>query len=639
MGRPRRRIIVGIALISLSAVALAGLVATRYYPAYRSALAARGDLQEAQALLRAHSLDVGAADLAAAEANLKDAEAGFRRARRAFDDPLLRAGQHLPLFGDSLRSTSRLMEIGVESALLGNDAVGMARAYQQRRDRGKGTLTEQVNEILAEMDPPMTAIQYRLDRIRGKRSELTGASLPGALVSAVQELDRELEELDELLETYDALSVFLPGFLGYHGPRTYLILAQNNAELLATGGLISALGVITTVDGRIEEQHFEDAVSYGGRWLETSGSYVKPPAPLQRYLLKELSWNLAVSNWSPHFPAAAEDAERFYGMAGGRPVDGVIAINVHTIEELLSVTGPVNIDSYGVTVSAENAFEVIEENTRSAQGPDEDRKAFIGVLAEELLSRLVQTPPERWMLLLETFGRLRDQHNVLFFSHDDAMQAQAHWLGIDGALEVPVGDYLMVVDASVNSTKLNIALDQSIELRVSVDAQGNAAHQATVSYENEFPEWSEGRDPDLVRRLMLGGVYGGYLRLLAPNASQIESVALAGQEVGPEEVGVEEGKAVFGRFFALPGGESTDVVFRYRTPRAALPLDDEFDYWLYLQKQPGTEAIPLSIEILLPEGARVQSAALNGTPVASVDRIETDLAVDRELFVRYRLDR
>jgi len=112
---------------------------------------------------------------------------------------------------------------------------------------------------------------------------------------------------------------------------------------MPTGGLISVYGIITIEDGRIVEKRFEDAVSFGGRWLEQTGAYIEPPAPLRHYLLKDMSWNLAVSNWSPHFPTAAQEAERFFQLAGGRPVDGVIAINVYTIQELLSVTGPITV--------------------------------------------------------------------------------------------------------------------------------------------------------------------------------------------------------------------------------------------------------------------------------------------------------
>ena len=635
----RRWVFLGIVLAGLTVSALAGLVATRYYPAYRSAIAARADLREAQALLRDRRLDISVDDLALVEARLDDAERGFREARRAYNDPLFAAGRRLPLLGGTLSAPIHITDIGIEAVHIGRETVGMARIYQELRDGEGGTLTERADEILTEMDPSFMAIKDGLGRIREKRDQVSGAALPPALASAIRKMDEELAELDELVRTYEDLSAFVPEFLGFNGSRTYLVLAQNNAELLPTGGMISVYGIITMEDGRIREKFFEDAVRYGGRSLVGSDSYVEPPAPLRRYLLKDYGGNLAVSNWSPDFPTAAQDAERFFRLGGGQPVDGVIAINVHTIEELLPITGPITIESYGVTVTAQNALEVIEEHTRTAQDPGTDRKALVGLLAEELLSRLMDTPSERWMPLVDVLERLRDQRQILLFAHDPEMQLVAQRLGLDGALETPEGDYFMLVDASVNSTKLNIVLDQRIELAVRIDAQGVAHHRVAVSYQNNLPAWAAGRDPLLVRRLMGGGLYGGYVRLLAPEGSRIESVTLADREVGPEEISVEHGKAVFGRFFALPSGQAIELGYEYTTRGTIRFEDDLLVYRLYLQKQSGTGAIPVRLLLTLPAGAQLHSVELDGEPVVSLAEIETDVREDRELVVRYELDR
>ena len=467
---------------------------------------------------------------------------------------------------------------------------------------------------------------------------MNGARLPSALTTLIRELDDDLAELEELIRTYEDLSAFLPDLLGFNGTRTYLLLAQNNGELLPTGGLISVYGVISIRDGRIQETRFGDAVTFGGKWLERTGAYVEPPAPLKRYLLKDVSWNLAVANWSPHFPTAAQDADRFFRLAGGESVDGVISINIHTIEELLRVTGPVRIESYDVTVSADNAFDVIEEHTRSAPEPDGDRKALVGLLADEIFSRLMHLPSAQWTSLIDTLERLRSQRQLAFFSHAATIQTLSGRLALAGALVETSGDYIMLVDANVHSTKLNIVLEQSIDLAVNVDGHGVAHHQLRVSYSNNLPEWSEGRDDLLVRRLMLDGLYGGYVRLLAPAGSQLESVTLAGREVGPEEIATEQDKAVFGRYFALASGEDTELAFTYRTFGRVRPEDDLLVYRLVLQKQPGTGAIPVRLRLTLPHGARLHSAELDGTAVESLALIETDLAEDRELIVRYQLD-
>jgi hypothetical protein len=243
---------------------------------------------------------------------------------------------------------------------------------------------------------------------------------------------------------------------------------------------------------------FEDAVAFGERWQQQTGDYVEPPAPLKHFLLKDWSWNLALANWSPDFPTAALQALTFFELGSGAPqergVDGVLAINVATLEELLGVVGPVAVPEYGVTVDQANALEVTESLTRSPLEPGSDRKAFVALLAEEVLGRLMETPPSQWSTLLETLERLRDSKSVLFYSDQPDLQALATRMGLDGSLRQPQGDYLMLVDASVNSTKLNIVLRQEVDLTAELDELGNAHVDVQVDYRNELPAW-EGRDP------------------------------------------------------------------------------------------------------------------------------------------------
>ncbi len=400
----------------------------------------------------------------------------------------------------------------------------------------------------------MTAAAARLDAMAARRQSLDGLALLPPLADALAEVEEGYEQAREAVSSYQDASAFLPEFLGFKGPRTYLVLAQNNAELLPTGGLISVVGIIRLHQGRLEEKSFEDAVAFGERWLSRTGQYVQPPAALKNYLLKDWSWNLALSNWSPDFPTAAVQALDFYRRGGGRPVDGVLALNVITLEELLKVTGPIEVPEYGVPVDSASALEVIEAHTRSPVEPGGDRKAFVAALAERLIPRLVDTPPHRWSLLLRTLEQLRDERHLLFYSADPQVQALARRMGLDGSLYASEGDYAMVVDASVNSTKLNIVLEQWASLEVRLDALGDARSRLDLTYQNDVALWEAGRDPDLVYRLMLDGLYGGYVRLLAPAGSRLDEIRLDGQVAGAEEVTQEQGKAIFGRFFPLARG-------------------------------------------------------------------------------------
>ncbi|MDI6858516.1 MAG: DUF4012 domain-containing protein [Dehalococcoidia bacterium] len=626
-------------LLALALTAALGTLALLHYRGlYSDAEGAKDLLLAAQESLRESRLDATAADLERAEADLTEAEAGFRRTRDSLrSDPLLRLLAWTPWLGEQVDAAEEVLAMGAEASAIGLNGVAVAREYQAVRSEQDSRITEKAMTLLDNVEPHMTAMNAALNSILARRERLDGHPLLPPLRSAVAEVDKRRGELEELVDTYEEAAALFPDFLGFNGPRTYLVLAQNNAELLPTGGLISAYGVVTFNQGRVEEMTFADAIAFGERWQEETGEYVEPPAPLKQYLLKDYSWNLDVANWSPDFPTAARQALFFFEKGGGRPVDGVIGINVSTLQELLSVTGPVTVEEYGVTVNTENALEVTEALTRTPLEPQGDRKAFVAFLAEEMLQRLMRLPSDRWTPLLDALEELRDEKEVLFYSLDPQLQAVAERMGLDGGLRETPGDYLMLVEASVNSTKLNIVIDQEIEVRLALDDLGNAEKEVRVRYRNDLPSWEQGRDPDLVRRLMLDGLYGGYLRLFTAAKSRLVSVEIDGAEAGPSEIGEEQGKGVFGRFFALPSGAAREVAFHWATPAVVDFRGELAEYRLLFQKQPGAAAAPLMVTVSIPPGAELVSLELDGRALEDAGlRVRTDLSRDREIVVKYK---
>jgi hypothetical protein len=627
----------------LAAGLLLALLGSRYYGVYRDLSDGKDLLQQAEASLRDQGLQVTGAELNETEGQLTEAGQRLTEAwQRLETDPLAKFAGTLPIVGRQVSAAEDLLLIGIDASEAGLLGIDATREYMDVRDKGEDSLTEKATAILDRVRPPMSSLSERFALMQERRDAIDSQGLLPPLASALRELDDDLPQIEELLQRYEEASAFLPEFLGFNGPRTYLVLAQNNAELLPTGGLISVYGVMTLENGRIQEMFFEDAISFGERWQEGTGEYVEPPRPLANYLLKDWSWNLALANWSPDFPTAARQAQDFFERGGGHPVDGVLAINVFTLEELLKVTGPVSIDEYDVTVDSSNALDVIESLTRSPLEPGGDRKAIVALLADEVLRRLLRAPSSQWSDLLETAERLREEKNVLFYSFHDDVQRLVEEMELDGGVQEHPGDYLMLVDASVNSTKLNIVIDQAVNVDVRLDELGNAKTKVTVNYDNDLPAWEEGRDPELVRKLMLGGMYGDYLRLLAPPRSRLLEVREGGESTGAEEIGEEQGKTVFGRFFALPRGESTDLSFSYVAPSVVTTIPASREYRLFIQKQPGTAAAPLHLTVTLPAGARLISAELDGSTEAvrtagdGAIQIDTDLSHDRELVVQYK---
>jgi hypothetical protein len=93
---------------------------------------------------------------------------------------------------------------------------------------------------------------------------------------------------------------------------------------------------------------------------------------------------------------------------------------------------------------------------------------------------------------------------------------------------------------------------------------------------------------------------------------------------------------VWAEFFALAPGTERTLIFGYELPRGPLEIDASglVHYRLLVQKQPGTEAVPLRLQITLPPGAEVVRTV--PAELAPELVLITDLRMDRQFELVFR---
>ena len=225
---------------------------------------------------------------------------------------------------------------------------------------------------------------------------------------------------------------------------------------------------------------------------------------------------------------------------------------------------------------------------------------------------------------------------MLLYTFDGKQQDLVKQWGWDGGVSNSGGDQLMVVDASVNSTKLNAVIEHSATVDVSIDDAGKATTTVKLNYFNNLKPWEEGKDPYLVDKLMLGGTYGGYVRLLTPPGTRMLSVKDSGGEIGVEEVSRENGLASFGRYFALPRDTKQQLTFTYTTPPVVEQQGGEWVYTLHLRREPGWELPPVHLSIAAPSAMHATGVAIDGEATTDdAARLTVDLNRDRVVVVRF----
>ena len=544
----------------------------------------------------------------------------------------------LPGVGGDLQAAPHLLSMARQTAGAGlalADGLAPLAGRLGQAEGGLNRLGPELVQGLVAARPQIEAAQAALARAAGSRAAVDEGRLSPRLEALIGRFDRVLP----LLEEAPAILAALPGLLGADGPRTYLLLAQNNQELRATGGFISGVGLVQIADGQIGELHFQDSYAVD----DLTRPHPPPPDPLRRQMGAGMLL-LRDANWWPDFPTSAQRIADLYRQDQGRVVDGVVAVDLTTLRLFLQAIGPVQVPGYDRPVDSNNMQTMLisywEAPRVGAPGREESdwwqhRKDFAADLLAAILSRLsAHADPEELAALAQAAGTALRQRHLLLYVTDPQGQAFLRQMGWDGALRDSPGDYLLVVDSNVGFNKVNPNIEQTIDYQAVVDPDGAATVQLTLTYRHRVQQpmpacVHESRYGDRYADL-LERCYWDWLRIYLPQGSQ--PVRLSGADE-PAEVYQESGRTVVATSFLLESGQARQIQLLYR-PGLPVPSNR---YVVFIQKQAGTEALPLRVRITPPAGA--QPAAGSSPGLAWVDGRgvwQGDLAQDREIVLTWK---
>ncbi|MBK8049697.1 MAG: DUF4012 domain-containing protein [Anaerolineales bacterium] len=270
------------------------------------------------------------------------------------------------------------------------------------------------------------------------------------------------------------------------GPRTYLLMVQNNDELRATGGFISAFGLITMDQGKVTSADFADSYTVFRNELP----YPPAPAPMRRYMGIQLL-TARDANWSPDLPTTAAVLRTLFERDTGVTIDGIITVDQGALRHLLTALGPVTVAGVAEPVTADNVNDQMikfwEQPGQFTDQSDDDwwlrRKDFMGVVAKELMTRLEAGDLPIRNLIAELQAALVDRPSIMACRCRRPAALAAN--GWDGALHpAPGADFVAVVDANLGYNKVDAALQRSLDYSVTWPAGPAAPALAalTVTY-------------------------------------------------------------------------------------------------------------------------------------------------------------
>lgn len=518
--------------------------------------------------------------------------------------PLCRYLGWLPHVGGDIRAAPHLLALARYTADAGLALTEGLSPLATLADAPNAALASIAPKLLAGLTaarPQLLAARWALAQASDARTFIDARDLRPSTRAMLHWFDR----YQPLLDSGTAALELMPELLGADGPRTYLVLAQNSHELRATGGFISGVGRVRFENGQVTDVHFQDSYTIDN----LSKPHALPPEPLRRYM-KAGMLVLRDANWWPDFPTSAQAVAGIYRQDQGEQVDGVIAVDQTTLQLLVQALGPIQVPGYDQPVNAGNLQSELmsfwQAPRLTAPGKETadwwaHRKDFAADLMSALLQKMMgDSDSAEWPAMAKALGQAVQQRHALIYLNDSQAENILHELTWDGALRWSPGDYLMIVDSNVGFNKVGPNVEQTADYQVSIDASGTPLAQLTLTYRHRIQRPTpacvlEPRYGDSYADLM-ERCYWDYLRVYLPLGSNL--VELSGGD-SPAEVFEETGRTVVATSFLLETGQARQIRILYRLQ---IP-PSQGRYTLLVQKQPGTQAMPIRVTVALPEGA------------------------------------
>lgn len=572
--------------------------------------------------------------------------------------PLMPYLKWVPKLGPTLAAAPALMEMadaGTETAVYALRGFQPALPLLQQ---GKSPM-ELLPELLAiihDAQPELAAMSQSMDKLAAARAGLGDISdLPFRLRTLLEQADTWLPLAQDGLK----LAPVLPEIMGSNGPRSYLILAQNEDELRPTGGFISGAGLLTVENGRIVDLAFQDGY-FIDNWQ--GKPYDFPPQPLYDFMGLEL-FLFRDANFWPDLPTSAEKAMALYSYGQDAPMpDGVIAVDQRFLQQLVEVVGSITITDLDLMVNSQNTIEVLQSAWAIREGQELgewiiNRKSFIGLFASALLAKLQSSNVDSLFLVQNSYAALQSK-DLQVYVRDPATAVILQQLGWDGRLpQNPTHDFLMVVDSNLGYSKANILVERQLTYQVRVLENSAVEAELTAVYQHNGQDNGDACLQDIIYDLetavsyqnLVNKCYWNYLRLYSPNGSQLFNasshtvpaetmVASQGWHGQAQTVPDLAGLTTFATSFMLPVGQQLTSHFTYQLPAGMVhPTPEGQKYELHIYKQAGARPEPMQIVVQLPEGAKLIKA--QPAPVSADNNIvifEFDLVSDTAVSVIFK---
>jgi len=439
-----------------------------------------------------------------------------------------------------------------------------------------------------------------------------------------------LDKTRDGLDLAWAVTSDLPSLLGFDKSKKYLILFQNNNEIRPTGGFIGSYAFLYLNEGKIEELNIDDIYNPDGQ-IDVRNIKITPPKPIGDYLIEDRLY-IRNANWDPDFTRSTTAIKDLFFRINGEDIDGVMAVDLHLVGQLLDVTGPLYLANYDEEIGSDNLYERTQHHSSfNYEEGSEQKRQFLTVLGSKLLESLFSLERDKTPALLNALdSALEERHlQIHFFASSlNASLMERKW---DGSLVRTEGDYLSVINANLGGTKANYYVENDLDYVItSKTRDGLLRAELTLNYEHngEDESWP-------------GGPYTNYVRILTQKGAKLTGATITYDQTIEEDIFEDivisqvEPYTSFETSFVLKPSSQLKLQIFYDLPANLSITKDNMSYDLIWQKQPGTHNDDYYYSFSVPFGMEYMSGSENievsDGKVGSSGKLNKDLEVFVEL--------
>ncbi len=298
---------------------------------------------------------------------------------------------------------------------------------------------------------------------------LSDQQWPPALAGIMVETSRRLKNIADT-EGVQQLTQYGGEILGVESVKKYLVVVVDNSRPMPVGGMMSAYALITMRNGSITDVRVQSMESIGSE-----------KANIPTYIVNELnllSWesksasSLTVGDLAfiGDYQLFAESAASSFSKILGTEIDSVITINLNSLESLLTLTGPIEVENEQIGSGD------ILPRLRSLQSSTETsarRNDLITQIVANLLNKISHDLSQNFFSLLDVVSKAAGNKDLVIplidAQYTEVVVRDDYDSSAIKKTDLPLSIFF-VSDAKIVSPQKYPAITQTVQMQIRADS-------------------------------------------------------------------------------------------------------------------------------------------------------------------------